>query len=627
MRKLLALILFCLSFFCGSAQIMTAEQVRMARQVRADLNMEQWVWAIGVGEDIESADNSALRNLTQHAMTQTTIVDTSLKNTNSGAGVKSDVTTSSKSVGIANIYMENVHRIILQPEQGQQVVLRYMSREDWDNRENLVGEKILSYIDAAQMMTSPEDILRCYSWAYLLLRSYNGKPITIKGLSASQYLLTAIRTLLDDINISVIGVKQDKENKNYPYTLYLDFTYQGEPIPSICFAYFDGSGTVEGESVKDGRSTIVMKKLPDTMNITIDCTMIELARQADPTVAVLIPSAPSFDGSVKEVETTPKGVKVKSSFDSTSPKVNSAVQQSLKNTTASYAKVETVSDTAPYTKIMTEIAGSFTNLQGTDIRHHFTDSAWSDYKKIVAEGNPTLARTPEWSFARLDSLVICRQIPIKLKFKGNKSFVEDVVFRINASTKKIESVAYKLGTQTEKQIMAKEWDERDRLTLITFLEDYRTAYCLRDMAYIKKVFSDDAYIIVGKVLQPSKKKYGDKTELINTDGKAVYTQYSKKEYLENLQRSFTSKEFVNIRFEECDVEKGYNTKEGIYAVQVRQLYYSNNYADDGILTLAIDMRREANPLVRVRVWQQKRDVTYTAEQMIVRTVSTGSDIN
>ena len=185
----------------------------------------------------------------------------------------------------------------------------------------------------------------------------------------------------------------------------------------------------------------------------------------------------------------------------------------------------------------------------------------------------------------------------------------------------------KLGTQTEKQIMAKEWDERDRLTLITFLEDYRTAYCLRDMTYIKKVFSDDAYIIVGKVLQPSKKKYGDKTELINTDGKAVYTQYSKKEYLENLQRSFTSKEFVNIRFEECDVEKGYNTKEGIYAVQVRQLYYSNNYADDGILTLAIDMRREANPLVRVRVWQQKRDLTYTAEQMIVRTVSTGSDIN
>ncbi len=627
MKKLLTLILFLFCCWSVSAQMMTAEQMRMAKVVRADIDMENYVWAIGVGADVESADNSALRNLSQISMVQTTVVDTSLTNINSGSGVKSNVTTTANSVGIANIYMENVRRIVLQPEQGQQVVLRYMSRADWDSREEKSREKILSYIDAAQIMTAPEDILRCYSWAYILLRNYTGSPITIEGINASQYLLSSIRSILSKIEISVIGIKQDKQNKHYPYTLYLDFTYEGEPLSSISFDYFDGSGMVEDESVKDGRSVISMKKLPDTFNITIDCKMIDLARQADPTVAVLIPVAPAFDGSIKEIKTTPKGVKVKSTFDSASPKVNSTVEQSLKNTTAKYATVESVSDTTPYTEILTDIVGSFSGLTKSDIRTHFTDRAWSDYNKIVAEGNPSIARTPEWSFVKLDSLVICRQVPLKLKFKGNKSFVEDVVFRINATTKKVESVAYKLSTNTEKQIMAKDWEERDRLTLITFLEDYRTAYCLRDMAYIKKVFSDDAYIIVGKVLQPSKRKYGDKVELINSDGKAVYTRYSKKEYLENLQRSFASKEFVNIRFEECDVEKGYNAKEGIYAVQVRQLYYSNNYADDGILTLAIDMRREANPLVRVRVWQQKRDVSYTAEQMIERTVSTGTGIN
>ena len=180
--------------------------------------------------------------------------------------------------------------------------------------------------------------------------------------------------------------------------------------------------------------------------------------------------------------------------------------------------------------------------------------------------------------------------------------------------------------------MAKEWPERDRLTLITFLEDYRTAYCLRDINYINKVFSDDAYIIVGKVLQQSKKKYNDNPNLINQGGNVVYTQQSKREYVANLAKSFQSKEFVNVRFEECNVGKGYNAKEGIYAVQVRQLYYSNNYADDGILTLAIDMRKKeaeekVNPLVRVRVWQQERDVTYDAEQMIERTVSTEGSIS
>jgi hypothetical protein len=75
------------------------------------------------------------------------------------------------------------------------------------------------------------------------------------------------------------------------------------------------------------------------------------------------------------------------------------------------------------------------------------------------------------------------------------------------------------------------------------------------------------------------------------------------------------------------VAKGYNAKDGIYAVQVRQLYYSNNYSDDGILTLAIDMRNDVNPLVRVRVWQVERDVNYTSEQMIERTVSTEGSIS
>ena len=175
--------------------------------------------------------------------------------------------------------------------------------------------------------------------------------------------------------------------------------------------------------------------------------------------------------------------------------------------------------------------------------------------------------------------------------------------------------------------MAKEWVERDRLTLITFLEDYRTAYCLRDIDYINKVFSNDAYIIVGKVLQQSKKKYNDNNELIDTEGKVVYTQLSKQEYLVNFKKSFLSKEFVNIRFDDCNVAKGYNAKDGIYAVQVRQLYYSNNYSDDGILTLAIDMRNDVNPLVRVRVWQVERDVNYTSEQMIERTVSTEGSIS
>jgi hypothetical protein len=237
-----------------------------------------------------------------------------------------------------------------------------------------------------------------------------------------------------------------------------------------------------------------------------------------------------------------------------------------------------------------------------------------------------LARDPEYKFIKHDTLVFCRALPLKLKFKGERSFIEDVVFRVNEKTHKIESVAYKLSATTEKTILGMDWEDAARLTLLTFLEDYRTAYCLKDLGYINKVFADDAYIVVGRVLKPSTKKFNDSVSGVLGE-RTVYEQKSKKQYIADLQKSFASKEFVNLRFESCNAARGTGSKDGIYAVQVRQLYYSNNYADDGILTLAIDMRNETNPLVRVRVWQQERDVTYNAEQMIEQTVSTGQGIN
>lgn len=630
MRLLLTPIFTLFCALTASAQIFTTttEELRMAKTIRDDFQMERYVWAIGTGSDIESADQSALRTLAQNAMVQTTVMENSIKNVSTGSSAESSVSTSAASVGVSNIYMENVTRIILPDQNGEKVVLRYMTRENWDRRDEQLRNKIESYIEAAQYSAaSPEEMLKYYSWAAALLTSYTKEDITVDGIGARQALQSKISETLGKIDVKVIGIEENKSNKNYPYKLFLDFIYGSEPLPSITFSYFDGSGTVDGECVKDGRSVIQMKKLPETFNVTIDCVMEDLARQIEPSVAVLIPQLPVFKEGIKQVVSQPKGVKARAEFDSNSEKVNSVVAEQLKEVRSDYAEVKEVDQSEPYQNILTDIVSSFSSLSAVNIRPHFTDNAWEEYQRIVAEGNPTLARTPNWTFAELDSLVICREMPIKLKFKGNKSFVEDVVFRINKNTKKIESLAYKLSTSTEKHIMATRWNDHDRLTLITFLEDYRTAYCLRDLGYIQKVFSDDAYIIVGKVLQQSNKKYSDKTELIDQNGKVVYTQYSKSEYLKNLQKSFLSKEFVNIRFEECNVCKGNNAKEGIYAVQVRQLYYSNNYADEGILTLAIDMRDNINPLVRVRVWQQERDVTYDAEQMIERTVSTEGSIS
>ena len=624
MKKLFTLLLAVLSISVAKGQKST-EEIRLATEIRKDIMMNDYVWAVGTGITKEEADASALNFLNQLGMQQTTLIETNIKNENSGSNVSSGISTKAQSVGISTLALDKTRVIFLDPQDGMEVALRFMTRADWEKRDEDRKQKIMNYLDSAEFAMSVEDQLRFYSWANILLTGYSKQDITYEGTNASITLGSKIRQMLNDIQISVIGIEEDKQNKNYPYKVMLDFMYQNKPISSLTFGFFDGTGTVKDEMVKDGRAMIQMKKLSEPFKITIDYILEDLARQSEPAVVILSQYTPIFKEATKDVYTK---LKPKKEVDTNSSKVASAVNAELRNQQADYGKVTEVETDAqaPYRKILSDIIASFSATSSVDIRNHFSDSAWEEYNKIVAEGNPTLARTPTWSFSELDSLVLCREMPIKLHFKGNKKFVEDVVFRINKNTLKIESLAYSLANSTESQIMAKEWPERHRLTLITFLEDYRTAYCLRDIKYINKVFSSDAYIIVGKVLKSSTKKFNDVQDLFDEDGQVVYTQLSKDEYIKNLSKSFLSKEFVNVRFEECNVSKGYNAKEGIYAVQVRQLYYSNNYSDVGYLTLAIDMRNRQNPLVRVRVWQEKKVANYTSEQMIEQTVSTEGSI-
>ncbi len=620
MKRALCLLSMLLASTC-----LFAQSASVAR-IMGDEKMRDYVWAIGYGTTLEEADKDAMGTLVSYT--------SKIVKVDKGTLTESEERYKQELLSMSNVYLENVRREVLPDSNGQKRVLRYLSKSDWEARDNGLKGKIQEYIDSGTYTPMIEDKMRYYVWAYVLLNTYNNEqsPITVEGRPAKAYLYESIREALNDITISVIAIEQDKKSRNYPYKVFLDFTYNEEPIGFLQFDYFDGSEWVRNESIKDGRGIVLMKQLPDQLSINIESLYTELARQLDPSVYILLQNpycAPSFSEAQKRITTKPQGTKTQKRVDTSSPKTNSVVKERSEEINDSYVEIkEEVSKTKPFEKIMTDIAGSIQRLTPQSIRHHFTDEAWEHYQRIVASGNPVIARTPVYNYIKHDTLTICQSIPLKLRFSGNRSFVEDVVFRVNNRTMKVESVAYKLGLETEKTIMAMSWDDKARLTLIAFLEDYRTAYCLKDIDYIKRVFADDAYIIVGRVLKQSNKKFADNPYAINVNTtKTEYVRKSKQQYIYDLYKSFASKEFVNIRFEECNAAKGYYAKEGIYAVQLHQLYFSNNYADDGILTLAIDMREEANPLVRVRVWQQARDVKYNSEQMIESTVSVNNSLN
>lgn len=630
MRKLTCLLI--LSLLC-LANTLSAQSISISSVLR-DTNHENYVWAIGYGNTLEEADRDAMSTLTSYATNITNVETSAMKNVVSSDGTYFEKANTGNSSLISNMYLENVRREVLSDDKGQRRVLRYMTREDWDARNDVLRGKIEEYIESGRYASMVEDKIRYYSWANILLQTYPEKeePIMVDGTTyAKHWLISELRAILNNIDIQVIAIEQDKSNSHYPYKVFLDFLYHNEPISYLCYGYFDGRGYVDKESVKDGRGVVQVKDLSAKLTIDIECLNKDLARQLDPSVYVLIENqqyASSFEEARKSIDLKNGGVKQQRSVNTASKEVKSKVNEGLKDIEETYVEVAaTVADTKPVEQMMEDITAFIQKKSGRDIRPYFSDEAWTQYEKVVANGKPIIARTPEYKFIKHDTITICQSIPLKLSFSGNRTFVEDVVFRVDNKSHKIESVAYKLSAKTEQEIMSMSWDDAARLTLIAFLEDYRTAYCLKNIDYIDKVFADDAYIIVGRVLQKSTVKFSDSAHYLFDTTNVSYSKQTKEQYVSNLRKSFKSKEFVNIRFEECNVAKGYYAKDGIYAVQVKQMYFSNNYADEGILTLAIDMREDTHPLVRVRVWQAERDVTYNAEEMIERTVSVNGGLN
>ena len=146
-------------------------------------------------------------------------------------------------------------------------------------------------------------------------------------------------------------------------------------------------------------------------------------------------------------------------------------------------------------------------------------------------------------------------------------------------------------------------DFRYREKIIQFLEIFRTAYNRYDLEYLKRVYSDDALIIVGRVLRPSL----DSPDLLASGAipkqRIEYIRQSKKQYIERLANIFKSNAFLEVQFEDINIRRNKNYPE-VYGITLRQDWRaSGGYHDNGYLFLLIDFRKLDEPLIRVRTWQ------------------------
>jgi hypothetical protein len=199
--------------------------------------------------------------------------------------------------------------------------------------------------------------------------------------------------------------------------------------------------------------------------------------------------------------------------------------------------------------------------------------------------------------------VIARSIPMSFNFKtNNRMFIEDVVFYFDKNNK-ISNLTFGLGEKAVDDIASNEkWSETVRMQLINFMENYKTAYALKRIDYIEKIFSDDALIIVGRI---TKINSSPENRYLN-NSILKYNKVSKAQYLKNLKYSFASNEFINLKLTDNTVKQS-GKSSNVYGIQIKQDYFSSSYGDTGYLFLLIDFTDSLAPQIHVRTWQPEKN--------------------
>ena len=139
-------------------------------------------------------------------------------------------------------------------------------------------------------------------------------------------------------------------------------------------------------------------------------------------------------------------------------------------------------------------------------------------------------------------------------------------------------------------------DIRDRMMILDYVEHFRTSYNMKDLKFLRQVFSDDALIITGKVIKVRK------TEMAPSGNKVIYTTQTKQQYLENLSRAFKANSYIKVQFDNVMIVE-HPTIRGIYGVTVHQKWNTARYSDEGYVFMVWDFRYPDLPQIHVRTWQ------------------------
>lgn len=646
MRLLVTLTVF-FTAFCASAQ--DWETIRRS---------PNYLTGEGYGVTVEEADRNAIADLISKISVRVSTSSSQVQSETLESGQLSGNSTFSQALNTySNATLTNTNSIILQNEPDAHVA-RYILRSEvqkiFEGRKFKVKDLVATGLKA-ESQGRIDVALKSLYWASQLLKSLQ-YPSEMKwtGDNGEEMLLSNfILQKLDEIasGVKVQPIRHDGDD------LELLFTYNGIPVNSIDYSYFDGMAWSNLYSANDGTGIIELFPGTDPRNLRVKIEY-EYRGQAhiDSDIQSVIETFPPVP--VRKAYMTINADKIDTSLSSrpdysssqpvqtttVSPEESATSSQriptenvSVSSFTESFARAaigqqkqtpqqpkkgfssvpqemfqlpHAADRSNTFIEYMKQVAAAIQSKNYDAADDLFTPEGLEVYRNLIKYGRAKLVGTPQWNVYMDGDRAIGRGLKMAFSFRNGtrRQFVEEVVFTFTEDDK-ISNLAFGLGPTTKNDILGKGiWSEQARTAILDFMENYQTAYALKRLDYIRSIFDDDAIIIVGsKVRRAGKRVRNGEVSGISFGGDVIrYNRYTKDTYLKHLARSFASKEYINIRFNDCEVRKLGKGGE-MYAVQLNQEYYSNNYGDKGYLFLLLDMNDPANPVIKVRTWQPEKD--------------------
>jgi len=570
-----------------------------AGKVKEDM---AYIWAEAVADDEVTAANMALDTLMYKLSGIIAINGNSTVNRKLVLGYKNDVSRLSGT--------------ITGKKRGSSTVLMYIHKDSLANVPMERKAKILQMLslgESAQEKLQMDVALRNYSWAEKLLASIpNPENFVYRCRSG------ALCNAREWVNTQLTSIVEGMEARfnSHPsgngQIVEITFTYKGKPVRNIDYRFYDGEKWSTVYSAKDGRGIVEKPLRANAAEYKVryeseSAHMMHIDAQVKEIASILA------EGPVQKISGTPYIQQSRIDRPRTIARIDaSEVKRKILGVlakedehTAEDAVVPDflpVEDPAIYKGIVEQFCKGISSNAHFLPDSLFTPDGYDVYRKLIAYGNARLLEVGDLDFYALDDEVYCRSIPMVFSYEGNsRKFVEDVVLVFNGA-KKISNITFSLGKDAAGDIIAhSDWPEEARLILITFLENYKTAYALKRLDYISSIFDEDALIITGRVLKNARIH----NELMNSRY-VTLTKHNKDQYISHLKGVFSVNEFINISFQDNEVLRLGKNKD-MYGIQIAQDYYSTNYSDKGYLFLMVDLRNYTEPIIHVRTWQTAPD--------------------